>query len=521
VTKGVNPTIRWILLLIGAVMLGLGLQVGTGEGIAVEPFSLDLSPGQTLVGTVYRPVTAAPTPAVLLCHGISSSQQTLAPLARELARWGIAGVVFDFGGYGQSYRRPIDGAASRVDATALLQWMRQQPQFDPERLGILGHSMGGTTALELAQVNADIQATVILSIAGFATPTSPKNLLFVSGVYEELNPVAEMVDFFADATPTPTPPFTQVGAFDQGTARQLVFAPGADHVVAPFDGTVHRAVGQWLVQAFRLPGGAADLAAQRWIWGWGLISFGSLGLAGMGYGHLLQRWPLGRLGVGLGLCLGLVLGRSGGGFGLALAGVLVLGLGNSCDRNPVMFRRTSRQLGLYGLLVFGLLLIAIATNALITGSLIAQPQAILSFPILAKNLTMPVLYDRAHSLSYALNSAWGLGLMVGVISLELLKPGMTYRTLDQLLRLSLTRCRQPLQWRTAKIDKRSLGLVLALGVLWIGVMVWQSQTGRWGQEMLPFAGRLLGVFVLWPLGLGLMIVRSPRFQQLERRWAGE
>lgn len=120
------------LLLAIALLWGLiCLQIASSHAVQVQSIAVEVSPNQVLTGQLYTPRSKtkvkAAVPSVLFCHGLSSHKDTFAPLAWELAARGIAGVVFDFGGYGQSYDRPISPAANFIDAEAMLNWMKQAP----------------------------------------------------------------------------------------------------------------------------------------------------------------------------------------------------------------------------------------------------------------------------------------------------------------------------------------------------------------------------------------------------------
>ena len=136
---------RYQIVLALVLLWGLWLWLGaTRDPLSIQAVRVSHQQGQAIAARLYQPVNVpAPYPAVLLCHGVNSSKDTLAPLAQALAYRGIAAIVFDFGGYGESYRRANSQAANQLDAAAMLQWMRQQPQLDAQRLGIIGHSMGG------------------------------------------------------------------------------------------------------------------------------------------------------------------------------------------------------------------------------------------------------------------------------------------------------------------------------------------------------------------------------------------
>ena len=54
------------------------------------------------------------------------------------------------------------------DAAAAVEFLRQQPQIDPARVFVLGHSLGGTLAPRIAQANPNIAGMIIM--AGAARP---------------------------------------------------------------------------------------------------------------------------------------------------------------------------------------------------------------------------------------------------------------------------------------------------------------------------------------------------------------
>lgn len=91
-------------------------------------------------------------PLLLLLHGFTgsrSSEHRLFPLfSRYLAGLGIASVRFDFRGSGDSQGDFAAMTTSRevADALTAAEYARQLPQIDPERLMLLGYSLGGMVA---------------------------------------------------------------------------------------------------------------------------------------------------------------------------------------------------------------------------------------------------------------------------------------------------------------------------------------------------------------------------------------
>ena len=524
---GLSILSRWVL----GLLLGFGLWLWFGGSphlpspTAVDVAVVDVAaaPQRTLGGRLYLPSGVSdPVPAVLLCHGVNSSKDTLAPLAQSLARQGIAGMVFDFGGHGQSYRRASDVAANVTDAIAVLDWMAHHPALDARRFAILGHSMGGTTALAVAKQQSHLRATLLLSIAGNASPTQPANLWWGSGVYEELNQVGDMVAFFQSATAVPTPPETTVGRFDQGTARRLTLSPTADHALAPYDSHLQQQAIAWVQQAFDLtpkdsPAVAVGRSRQQ-LAGQTLSAVAGMALLSLGYRALVvrwRRWAIIPAAVVIG-ALPLMVGAVGAGAAVLLLIPWLLG---NCrprprDRSPA---RAWARSALYGGLLYGLVLLAIVSHALVTGSLIAVPSALWGLPTLAQTLLLGLPYDRFHLIRYGVATPLGLGVMGLLLVGESVRPGTVVRALGRLGNWGLAWLRQPLRWQWQSPSRRHWLLLPPLLLVLVGILIPQYQGGLLNGAALALVGRLVGVLVLWPGGVGWWILRSRPFRRLEAR----
>lgn len=88
--------------------------------------------------------------AVLFCHGNGGN---LSHRGRVLAHWikdiGVAVLIFDYPGYGQSSGEPSeDGCYAAGDAA--YDWLCQAAQVPPERILLYGGSLGGAIATDLA-----------------------------------------------------------------------------------------------------------------------------------------------------------------------------------------------------------------------------------------------------------------------------------------------------------------------------------------------------------------------------------
>ncbi|WP_447762251.1 alpha/beta hydrolase family protein [Sphingopyxis panaciterrae] len=116
-------------------------------------------------GVVYIAAGAGPHPTVVLCHGLPGNEKSI-DLAQAMRRAGWTVITFNYrGSWGSpgNYRF----AQNLEDADAVLAFARDPAnaaklRIDPERLVIMGHSMGGwVTALTAAHDNKLLGAAMI------------------------------------------------------------------------------------------------------------------------------------------------------------------------------------------------------------------------------------------------------------------------------------------------------------------------------------------------------------------------
>lgn len=137
--------------------------------------------GQKIFGMIHRPVVKtdgaterndrtdaqARFPAVLICHGLGGNKvgkhRLYLHLAERLAKQGIIALRIDFRGSGDSEGEfgdmTIDGEVS--DAIKALEYLKNDPQVDTDRMAIFGRSFGGVVAILAANYVRSLKAMVL------------------------------------------------------------------------------------------------------------------------------------------------------------------------------------------------------------------------------------------------------------------------------------------------------------------------------------------------------------------------
>ncbi len=124
--------------------------------------------GQQLNGILHSPVACdTPGPAVVFFHGFTGTKvephRIFVKTARELAAIGFYALRFDFRGSGDSEgdfsEMTIGGEVS--DAIKSIDVLSAMRGVDPERIGILGLSMGGCVAACVSGQDARVKSTVM------------------------------------------------------------------------------------------------------------------------------------------------------------------------------------------------------------------------------------------------------------------------------------------------------------------------------------------------------------------------
>jgi dipeptidyl aminopeptidase/acylaminoacyl peptidase len=100
-------------------------------------------------------------PAIILCHGVWTGRRECLPLALRFRAAGYNVLCFDFRAHGSSDGRFISvGHHETNDVIGAVHYLKQRPEVDPARIGVIGFSMGAAATIQAAARCTDIAAVV-------------------------------------------------------------------------------------------------------------------------------------------------------------------------------------------------------------------------------------------------------------------------------------------------------------------------------------------------------------------------
>ncbi len=168
-----------------------------------------------LSGTLLLPADAkGRAPAIVFSHGSGAEARWASKyLAMQFARDGVAALIFDKRGVAQSggdwRTATYDELAG--DAAAAVEALRKNPSIDPARIGLHGHSQGGTLA-PLVAVKSRVAFVIASAAAGL-----PTDQVEIFSLENSVNLTALSTD---DAALARTYIATLVGAAYRGESRE-------------------------------------------------------------------------------------------------------------------------------------------------------------------------------------------------------------------------------------------------------------------------------------------------------------
>ena len=157
----------------------------------ITQIALHTADGLSLVGWH---IPSQNNATIILQHGYSDNSSQLINIGLVLAEQGYGVLFFDFRGHGKSESATVTlGLDETQDTDAAVAFLKQQTKSDNHKIGLLGNSMGGATAIIAAANNLNIDAVA------------------VEGVFAELK--EEVGIGITTQTPLPAKPFDSIFMF--------------------------------------------------------------------------------------------------------------------------------------------------------------------------------------------------------------------------------------------------------------------------------------------------------------------
>ncbi len=158
---GAYVVLQFLVLPLVMAMLGThaprpSFTAETPQG--AQRMTFHAADGTELAGW-YTPSTNGAT--VIVLAGAGSTRADVGAQSAVLARHGYGVLAFDARGTGESGGHPhLWGWGGELDAFAALDYLVSMPGVDPNRIGMLGESMGGEVAITAAASDGRIRAVV-------------------------------------------------------------------------------------------------------------------------------------------------------------------------------------------------------------------------------------------------------------------------------------------------------------------------------------------------------------------------
>lgn len=138
-----------------------------------EPVQFPSRDGLRLDGW-WIPASQAPKGTVIICHGREGSRERELPHARMLHQAGFNVLMFDFRAHGRSEGQYVTfGMYEKDDLLGALDFLAER---GIERVGVLGFSLGATTAIITAAITDRIAAIVAEGAVARLKPTLARRL---------------------------------------------------------------------------------------------------------------------------------------------------------------------------------------------------------------------------------------------------------------------------------------------------------------------------------------------------------
>jgi 2,6-dihydroxypseudooxynicotine hydrolase len=118
---------------------------------------------RVLRGYLRVPQGVEPAPVVVMFNGTNAVKEELHWWSESMLSRGLATVVFDGPGLGETFHRLSMVAEPRPVGLAIVNALHARPELDPEAIAFFGQSLGGYLAIRMAAFDSRIRAVAAVS----------------------------------------------------------------------------------------------------------------------------------------------------------------------------------------------------------------------------------------------------------------------------------------------------------------------------------------------------------------------
>jgi len=301
-------TILFLLSVILLVPICLVLLSVRGKWHTVEKVEFDTSAYDQdpirISGLLvrHRPWGSKRLPGIVFCPGLAMSKETYLGLCRRIANLGVVVLAIDLRGHGHSGGPSSFGKSESHDVWAAIDVLGGREDVDPERMGVIGHSLGGiaTTRAGFEQPSDRIKTAIAIycwkgfgeavdavfgplekfvgrwwpffgwsrrfsvtdpeavlerSVIDHIDPEARLNYLLVVGSRDPLTDMRRSEEIVARAAgKSDVESGVTYGSFEDGSARRIEIVKGANHFSVLSRRGTFGAIREWLREALGAEG---------------------------------------------------------------------------------------------------------------------------------------------------------------------------------------------------------------------------------------------------------------------------